>query len=397
MPNIAALIDRMPSGLLLFGDDGAILDANATLLQWLNVSRETLLTQRIEVVFPPGGKIFYHTHLFPLLRAEGRVTEIYFALQTSNGEQLPVLISGIRDTSAGSAVNLATFVAINNRQQFEGALLDAWKLEQAARDESERKSAELDRLNVELQRRNAELLATDEALKTSNASKDEYIGLVSHELKNPLVVLSGTMAALAGTVADLPPEESHKLLQELHEEFSRLIGVVDNLLVLARSELGGIDMEPVLVQHLVRAQVASEMAHFPSPELRLTIAPGLPPVVAAAAFIEQIVGNFISNARKYGRPGGVIEISVEGTTGLVNVSVANEGEPLSDAEIERFFEPFYRADAHRRETPGVGLGLTVCQRLAAAQGASIYGHARPGGGLVITLSLPIAEEPSPAH
>lgn len=387
-----SLADTMPVGLLLFADDGTMLDGNATLASWLGMRRGDIARKPIDAILPPGGKIFYQTHFLPLLRANGSVNEVYFALRAADGHEIPVLISATRRSDSGPAVCLATFVEINNRQQFEGALLSAWRLEQSAREETERKSAELDQLNAELTARNQELQAAEAALESSNSAKDEFIGMVSHELKNPLTVLAGTMALLAANPIDQSHDESRQMIAGLQEEFARLLRVVDDLLIVARSELGTVDIEPVLAQRLVTTIAAQERERFPAHAIAVTIDEGVPFASASPSLVQQILLNFVSNARKYGRKDAPIEMRVAHERDRVLISVANDGEVISDDEVERFFEPFYRAERTRGRVQGVGLGLTVCQRLAEAQHATISGRPRVGGGLEIVLELPVLED-----
>ncbi|OAI39539.1 hypothetical protein AYO38_01485 [bacterium SCGC AG-212-C10] len=376
----------------MFGDDGRILDANETLARWLHRTRRELQDQHIDLIFPPGGRIFYQTHFFPLLRSSGSVSEIYFALRTAENVEIPVLITAVRESESAQGVCLATFVIINSRHQFEGALLDSLKKEHDAREESERKSNELDALNAQLQARLAELATMEEALRRSNAAKDEFIGLVSHELKNPLAILAGTMSALARRVDDLSKEQMREHLADLQREYARLLAMIDSLLVVARSEITDIELEPVLLQRLVPALVARERAQFPATDIVVEVEGSPSSVLAEEGLVEQILSNLISNARKYGTPQAPIMVTVRSEAECVSVSVANEGAVLSAEVVARFSEPFYRAPESRRMASGVGLGLTVCERLADAQGATIAAHPREGGGLTIALSFPVLRD-----
>lgn len=386
----AALMDAGPCGLLLFDDRGAILDANTTLLGWLGRTRAETLGQNLEALLPSGGRIFYQTHLFPLLRSAGSVSEMYFALRTLDGRELPILFNAQRSAAGETASTVLVCMLINNRQQFEGALLEAWHAEQAARADADTKSHELDKLNAELAQRNAALVEADELLRQSNASKDEFIGLVAHELKNPLSALSGTFGYLTRNPATALTEDSETLIRDLHLEFTRLISVIDNLLIIARSEMTDIvDIEPVLIARLIRAVITKQQAGDSSRALELDMPAELPMVLASWSLTEQILENFITNARKYGTENSPIRVLVRPVENRVSITVANEGEELTAAEVDRFFGAFYRDARHRFQAPGVGLGLTVCQRLAEAQNATISAQPRQGGGLEISLLLPV--------
>lgn len=119
------LLDNAPCGFLAFADDGAILTVNATLLGWLGRDASDLLGLHVEELFPPGGRIFYQTHFFPLLKLHGRAEEIYLSLRGAEGEDVPVLVNAARRERADSQVNECVFVPMRQRRRFEDEILSA--------------------------------------------------------------------------------------------------------------------------------------------------------------------------------------------------------------------------------------------------------------------------------
>ena len=119
------LLNSAPCGFLAFADDGAILAANTTLLGWLGRTREELTGRHVETLFPPGGRIFYQTHFFPLLKLHGRAEEIYFSLRGAAGEDVPVLANAARRERDGSHVNDCVLVPMRQRRRFEDEILAA--------------------------------------------------------------------------------------------------------------------------------------------------------------------------------------------------------------------------------------------------------------------------------
>jgi anti-anti-sigma regulatory factor len=119
------LLNTAPCGFLAFADDGHILTANATLLGWLGLGGGELVGRHVENIFPPGGRIFYQTHFFPLLKLHGRAEEIYLSLRGPKGEDVPVLVNAARRERDGSAVNDCVFVPMRQRRRFEDEILAA--------------------------------------------------------------------------------------------------------------------------------------------------------------------------------------------------------------------------------------------------------------------------------
>jgi PAS domain S-box-containing protein len=119
------LLNTAPCGFLAFSDDGTIVTANATLLGWLGYAGGELCGRHLESVLPPGGRIFYQTHFFPLLKLHGKAEEIYLSLRAASGEDVPVLVNAARRERGGLAVNDCVFVTMRQRRRFEDEILAA--------------------------------------------------------------------------------------------------------------------------------------------------------------------------------------------------------------------------------------------------------------------------------
>lgn len=137
------LLNTAPCGFLSFADDGAILVVNRTLTVWLSYEETEVVGRHFEHVLPPGGRIFYQTHFFPLLRLHGRAEEVYFSLRASDGSQLPVMANAVRAVRGGSPINDCVFVPMRQRRRFEDELL-------SAKREAEEANREKDALIEEL-------------------------------------------------------------------------------------------------------------------------------------------------------------------------------------------------------------------------------------------------------
>jgi anti-anti-sigma regulatory factor len=137
------LLNNAPCGFLSLADDGRVLAANATLLGWLGYEEGELTGRHFESVLPPGGRIFYQTHFFPLLKLHGRAEEVYLSLRPRAGGDLPVLANAARRERGGSPVNDCVLVPMRQRRRFEEELV-------AARREAEEANRLKDELIEEL-------------------------------------------------------------------------------------------------------------------------------------------------------------------------------------------------------------------------------------------------------
>ena len=177
---------------------------------------------------------------------------------------------------------------------------------------------------------------------------------------------------------------------DIAAEAGRLGRLVEDLLVLSRSEGGQlvIDPEPVLIHHSLRATIEAEGERFPDVEFRLLVPP-LPPVAADRTYLDQILRNLISNAAKYSQDGpAVVEVAAEESEGFVTVRILDSGVGFSPAESERLFDLFYRSDRARRRA-GAGIGLYVTRALVDAMGGSVWARSRPEGGSEFAFCLPV--------
>jgi signal transduction histidine kinase len=252
--------------------------------------------------------------------------------------------------------------------------------------------------NAELNRERSNLMTHLEHLAAdltkANAVKDELLGLVSHELRTPLTTILGMTEVLRRRLA--ADVLASGALEDIAAETDRLTRLIENMLVLARVEGDHTGdqkgpVEPVLLQRVLPKQAADARRRHPSREIVLAMDANLPPVLAQPTYVDQIVYNLITNASKYSRPGTPIEVVARADGDSVEIVVRDRGEQMDPAELEQFFEPFFRS-SRARHVSGAGLGLTVCRRLVEAQSGRIWAKQRDGGGLEIGFSLPIAED-----
>ena len=227
----------------------------------------------------------------------------------------------------------------------------------------------------------------------ANEAKDEFLGLMSHELRTPITAIYGGARMLRSRGDNMADEDRARLLSDIEQESERLFRMVEDLLALARMELGqSVTTEPVLTQRVVEKVTSAFMQRKPGRPLEVKIDGQLPPVAAQPTYLEQVLRNMLTNADKYSPDGLPIEVRARHVDGSVEVSVSDRGPGVDEGEAELIFERFYRSADALGPAKGLGLGLTVCKRLIEAQSGHVWARPNQGGGLEVGFQLPIYGE-----
>jgi heavy metal sensor kinase len=219
-----------------------------------------------------------------------------------------------------------------------------------------------------------------------------FTGDASHQLRTPLTAMLGQMEVALRR--DRPADDYRQILRLVHGQAVQLRQIVEMLLFLARADgearlpnLVGIDLGTWLSEHLERYA-----DHPRRPDLRLERADDQPfGVRVQPPLLSQLVDNLLDNACKYSRPATPITLALAREPGGVTCTVADAGCGIAADDLPHVFKPFFRsAEARRMGCAGVGLGLAVVQRIAAAVGGSVRVESAPGLGSRFTLVLPDA-------
>lgn len=221
-------------------------------------------------------------------------------------------------------------------------------------------------------------------------ARDAFLGVLSHELRTPITSIYAGAELLARRITD---ESTRELATGVADEANRLHRLVENLLVLSRVERGA-DLsrdDPVLLHHLARRVVAYEAERWPATRFELEMPPTLPTVFGDDSYSEQILRNLLSNAAKYGAPGGRVRLVLEHDDDEVTIRVLDDGPGLEPGTEDRVFDLFYRAPSAARTAPGAGIGLYAVRALASAMNGRVWARNRPEGGAEVAVVLPVVE------
>jgi K+-sensing histidine kinase KdpD len=223
-------------------------------------------------------------------------------------------------------------------------------------------------------------------IRRAEEIREVFIGMLSHELRTPVTTIVGGIDLLSRGV---PEPERQALMDDVVAESERLRRLVDDVLVLSRFERRAlrVEAEPILVHDTVAAVVSEESRRtHPPADIRIRVAPDLPPVRGDGAYVAQILRNLIGNAVKYGGPAGPVDVTATAHGDLVEVVVGDSGPGFPAADVDHLFDLSYRSTRTSMQS-GAGIGLFVARQLARSMGGELSARGRSGRGAEFVLSL----------
>jgi two-component system OmpR family sensor kinase len=248
---------------------------------------------------------------------------------------------------------------------------------------------EIGRLGLALNGMLSQIEAAFQERSESNTRLRRFIADASHELRTPLTSIRGYSEMLRRG-ASRSATDAEVARRRIEEESVRMSVLVDDMLLIARLDQGRpLESEPVDLQAIARDAAADARAVAPQREVTLT-APGRVVVKGDDTRLRQVVGNLVRNAIVHTPQQTAIEIAVSTVDGVGRVSVADHGPGLPTEELDRIFEPFYRADPSRsRDSGGAGLGLSIVSAVVSAHGGHVTVSETRGGGATFEVELPL--------
>jgi signal transduction histidine kinase len=225
----------------------------------------------------------------------------------------------------------------------------------------------------------------------------DFVVNASHELKTPVTAIQTLGDAIALTLPDDPIKASG-LMKRLNSESERLARLVGELLDLRRLEVAGpLERVPVDLAEVVRLVVAEQIPRAESRAVDIHVElPDRAPLAGVPADLEAVVKNLVSNAVKYNREGGRVEVSLRTIDASRVLRVADTGIGIAQQDLPRVFERFYRVDTARsRATGGTGLGLSIVRHAVERHGGTVKVESTLGEGTTFTVTLPIDTQRDP--
>ena len=222
----------------------------------------------------------------------------------------------------------------------------------------------------------------------------DFISMVSHELRSPLTSIKGSMGLLLSKAAGQLPPKAEGLLEIAHRNADRLVLIINDILDMEKISSGRLDFEletadlSELVAESLRANATAHQRFGLQIKCHGVDTPTY--IETDANRIIQVLTNLMSNAAKFSKPGGTVEISVEKTPENVCVSVRDEGMGIAPEDQHKIFQRFAdMANSDRATKGGTGLGLSICKAIVEGLGGTIDFVSKEGRGTTFTFTLPV--------
>lgn len=367
LPDARTALEDAPCGMLQSDSEGLILWANRTFCRWLGFEPEELARRRVQDLLTMGGRIFHQTHWAPLLQMQGSVSEVKLELVDKTGRALPVIMNAVlRNRNGARLQEIAVYIA-RDRDKYERELvLSRRKLEETL--------AEAQRLR-------------DEAKDRAHLA-EQMVGIVSHDLRNPLSVIH--MSAVLLERLGLT-QQQQTVVSRISRSTDRAHRLIAELLDFTQARLGGgimVSKRPLRLNEFMHETVDELKAAFPERILRYEHEG--PEIVCSADpdRLSQLVGNLVANAMTYGSKNKPVTVSSRASGDSLAIAVHNFGAPIPREHLATIFLPLERGDQAATATGrSVGLGLYIVSEIAKAHGGHVAVRSDEAIGTEFTVTI----------
>ena len=356
---MAGLLDRAPCGFVYFASDGTVVEANTTLLELL----ANVIGKPFESLLTTASRIFYQTHLFPLLKLQSKAEELFLTMRCSGSADDVAMLANFarRECADGEVMYDGVLMPLRERRKWED-----------------------------------ELVRAKRAAEEANRANSALLSMMSHDLRTPIGAIGGYCDLLMMGVRGPMTESQLGDVQRMKKASEYLLGLIEDVLTFARVSGGQItnldmkvlDTETLLVQ--TEALMGPQIEQAGLEYRREGCTPDIK-VLADPDRLQQILLNLLTNAVKFTPTGGKVTVSCESANGETSISVADTGRGIPPEQLDRIFEAFVQVPGTplrpRGNQKGFGLGLAISRGLARRMDGDLTVSSTVGVGSTFTVTL----------
>lgn len=340
--NFEDFFENTLCGFITADKQGCILRVNKKIGDWINCETEELIGKRFSDLLSIGGKIYYETHLWPLLRMQGFFEEVVLELRSTTGDKLRVMVNALerRDRDDNPSFLQYTILKASDRLQYEQNLQEAKKIAEQ------------------------ELVKQKEMVML----REQLIAVLGHDLRNPLSAVTMAVELLSTSMVG----GDSLLLATLKRSTSRMNELISNIMDFARTRLGEgivLNRQNILLEPVLQQVVAEMRLIYPKREITTLLQINVP-VNCDPDRIAQLLSNLLANALTHGDANFPVHVHAILNNENLELSVTNNGVPIPADLRDGLFAPFTR-EVGRASQHGLGLGLYISSEIAKAYNGTL--------------------------
>ncbi len=385
------LIEKMHEGAVTLNEDGIILYCNSYFAKLVNLPLQKILGTNFEKFINKSLR----KHFASLFKSRAIVFKEELYLNAASSQKIPVLMTInsflLENISVVSIIFTDLTIQKENQKKLESRTTQL-----------EHKNQALNKANIELafqidekEKRETELHAANKELKyllQLNADKDLFMSILAHDLRSPFNGLLGLSELLIVSNNKIGAESTENLANHIHKSAQKAFTLLENLLMWTRSQSGKIPFER---QKLNFTDLCNNVIEtiFPNPDSKnITINfMKTDNIIVFADFdmLKTILRNLISNALKFTKPGGKIDVFAKQDKANVTITVSYNGTGMNRETVNKLFDGKLHSAKGTANESGTGLGLFLCKEFVIKHGGKIWVESIEGEGSSFFFKLPV--------
>ncbi len=389
MHDIAALL---PGGVVVLNTNYEIVHLNPFGYQLLGYEPDGLTGKRVDMLLTTASRIYFQTHLYPLIALGQVANELYLTFQSQQGARIPVLLNASRQQQPPGYVYIC-FIPVYQRRQYEQELLMAKK----AAEEALLRTDQLTSLQQQLESHQAELDRQVTTLQQQNTELEQFAKIISHDLQEPVRKITLLASVLETESTSSLTPIGQRGLAGISKASSRLRQLIWDLQGYFTTTNSTTARESVDLTELNRQLILI----YRSTDVQFDLT-GLPTVMGNRGELTSLFSHLLDNAVKFRQPGSPSWVRIRGTVvgqnsyrttpdkynyiDYARITVSDNGIGFNNQYREEIFRLLKKLDAH---SPGLGLGLSVAKKIVERHRGQITAESVENQGTKITLLLPI--------